>query len=49
MLLIAKRGWIDRSAPAHDGKRRDLRLRREPALDRHQMRIEGRGMRIRFL
>src|SRR5215211_831687 len=40
MLLIAERGWIDRGEPAHDGERCDLRLRREPALDRRQMRIE---------
>ena len=49
MLLIAERGWIDRGEPAHDGERRDLRLRPEPALDRRQMRIELGGMRIRFL
>ena len=40
MLLIAKPDWIDRGEPAHDGERRDMRLGREPALDRRQMRIE---------
>src|SRR5271166_1909779 len=49
MLLIAKRGWIDRGEPAHDGERRDLRFRREPALDRRQMRIELGGHAYPFL
>src|SRR5437016_465482 len=49
MLLIAKRGWIDRGEPAHNGERRDLRLRREPTLDRRQMRIERGGHAYPFL
>src|SRR5262245_5591606 len=49
MLLIAKRGWIDRGEPTHNGKRRDLRLRREPKLDRRQMRIEFGGHAYPFL
>ena len=49
MLLIAKRGWIDRGEPAHNGERRDLRLHREPTLDRRQMRIELGGHAHAFL
>src|SRR5258705_3527151 len=43
MLLVAERGRIDLGEPANDGESGDLRLRREPALDRRQMRIELRG------
>jgi hypothetical protein len=49
MLFIAERGWIDCGEPAHDGERRDLRLRREPALDRRQIRIELGGHAYPFL
>src|SRR4029453_14662626 len=49
MLLLAKRSWIDRGEPAHDGERRDLRLRRKPALECRQMRIELGGHAYPFL
>lgn len=42
-LLLAKRSWIDRGEPAHDGERRDLGLRRKPAFDCRQVRIELGG------
>ena len=49
MLLIAKRGRINRGKPAHNGEGRDLRLRREPAVDRRQIRIELGGHAYPFL
>src|SRR5205809_599636 len=45
MLLVAERGRIDLGDPANGGESGDLRLRREPALDRRQMRIERRPCR----
>src|SRR5262245_66628283 len=43
MLLVAEGIRIDRSQPAQDRERGDLRLSREPVLDRGQMRVQLRG------
>jgi hypothetical protein len=43
MLFFAEGLRIDRSEPAHDRERGDLRLGRESALDGGQMRFQLRG------